>query len=490
MKKLRLTLIVIVGLLVVGFVAYRIWFHNPHSDKLRLDPQSVFTEPDSTHSLFIRNATLIDVESGEAVPNTHILIRGDTIAELLVDEDPDIPAEMEVYDARGKFIMPGLVDVHVHLAMHWSLISGDFTPRDSLVTRLALEQFVRYGVTTILALGAGGVNDEQAVELKKLERNNKIIAPWFFAVGDQITAPGSHPITTIMRLSPDAGPERLHRAGVIALSEDDDPLPVLERKKNLGLDGVKMIIEPGPPPFYPNPSMSLVTAGKIVEHASNQNLPVYVHTESYNEFRDAVQMDIHGIMHSVLDSLIDDSGLIEHMKEESIWYVPTLSIFYGFQYLENPDRLEDPYLQAGVSKRVLKGLEHPLFRFGFGNTISKYDVSKWLETGKKNLLRLHEDGVQIALGTDATSPFNFPGYNAHIEMELMSQAGLSTADVLRIATLNGARFLGVEDKAGDVSPGKIANLLILEKNPLTDIHNTRTIERVVLKGRFINPIEP
>jgi len=77
----------------------------------------------------------------------------------------------------------------------------------------------------------------------------------------------------------------------------------------------------------------------------------------------------------------------------------------------------------------------------------------------------------------------FPGYGAHVEMELMARAGLSNADVLRIATVNGASLLGIDDEVGAVAPGKITNLLVLERNPLADIGNTRSIERVILKGR-------
>ena len=93
----------------------------------------------------------------------------------------------------------------------------------------------------------------------------------------------------------------------------------------------------------------------------------------------------------------------------------------------------------------------------------------------------------MAMGTDASTPFNFPGYNAHVEMALMTRAGLSNADVLRIATINGARFLGIEEKAGTIRLGKIANLIVLDENPLLDIRNTRAIDRVVLKGRLIDP---
>lgn len=488
MKNLfRIALIILIVLLIVGFTGYFGWVYNPHQDKLHLDPQAVFNNKEHSNILLIRNADLIDVATGKLVEDAHILIQGDTIAEVFTGREPAVPTEALVYDARGKFVMPGLTDVHVHLAMYWNLISGDFTAGDSLVTRAALEQFVRYGVTSVLVLGGGGANDEQAFALKKLERSNAIVAPSIFAVGDQITAPGSHPVTTIMRLPADASHKRLHQAGVAVLAEGQDPAPILEKKTKLGLDGVKIVIESGPPPFYPNPRMSAQTAGHIIAEARKNNLPVYAHTESYDEFVDAVNLGVHGIMHSVIDTTVSDSRVTQRMKQKGIWYVPTLSVFYGFEYLEEPERLEDNFLQSGVSRRMLRSLEHPLLQFGFGSVISDYDVSAWLENGIRNLAHLHKEGINVALGTDASTPFNFPGYNAHVEMALMSRAGLSNADILRIATLNGARFLGIEKRAGTIGPGKIANLIVLQKNPLLDIQHTRTIDHVILKGRLIDP---
>ncbi len=111
-KLLRITLIVIIGIFVRGLVAYRIWFHNPYHDTLHLDPESIFADK-ASDNLLIRNATLIDVVAGEAVPNSHLLIRGDTIAEVTAGDKPELMAGTEeAYDARNKYIMPGLFDVH------------------------------------------------------------------------------------------------------------------------------------------------------------------------------------------------------------------------------------------------------------------------------------------------------------------------------------------------------------------------------------------
>lgn len=485
--SLRIISICLAVLALIGLVAYRIWIYNPYEDKLRLDPRSVFSKESFPREILIRNATLIDVEEGRVVPNTHIHIHGDSIAGIYYDALPDtLKFDLE-YDAQGKYVMPGLIDVHTHLAMHPQLLAGIIKDRDSLVTRVALEQFVRYGVTTILTLGGGGANDEETAELKRLEQRNAIVSPLIFSAGDCITAPGSHPITTIMRLSESTDRERLHRAGVSVLAEGEDPESIIMKKKQLGLDGVKVILESGPPPWYPNPRLSVETAKRIIMQANEQGLPVYVHANAYREFSDAVSLgNIRGIMHGVIDSLMEDHRLFKNMKDNDIWYVPTLSVLYGFQSIRDQDRLEDEYLQAGVSPRALKSLANPLFKFGFGQALNKIDLSLGLDISMKNLARVNAEGIRVAMGTDACTPFTFPGYGAHIEMELMTRAGLSNEEVLRIATINGSRFLGVNDIVGTLEPGKLANMLILEKNPLEDIRYTRSIRKVILKGCIID----
>lgn len=284
-KVITISFVAIAVLLVMGAVGYRIWFYNPLQDKLHFDATSIFQEQKAAEGLLIRNATLIDVEAGRAIPNGHLLIRGDTIARVFIGEAPDITPGMEVFDAHNKFIMPGLFDMHVHLAMHLHLLNGDFSSEDSLAGKAALEQFVRYGVTTVLAFGGGGSNDEQAATYKRLEQSKAIIAPWLFATGDVITAPGSHPITTIMRLPANTDSERLHRAGVTVVADGEDPSSIVANKKRLGLDGVKIILESGPPPWHPKPRMAVKTARKIIDQAQKHHLPVYAHANTYHELQ-------------------------------------------------------------------------------------------------------------------------------------------------------------------------------------------------------------
>ena len=482
---LRGTAMLLAALATAALAGYRVWFHNPHSFE-PLPVESVIRDDTGKGGLLIRNATLIDVVAGKSIPKSQILIRGgDRIEQIASGEALNQLEDVTIYDAGDKFVMPGLIDVHVHLTMHPQPMHGNPSRKDERAVELALQQFVQYGVTAVMVLGGAGANDEQAAELKRRERAGEIVAPMIFATGNMVTVVGGHPVTTIMRLSPDSDPNYLHETAGVTTIRRNDLSSIIDKKKQLGLDGVKIVLESGPPPWHPTPRMTTETAKRIVEIAHEQDLPVYAHAISYDDFLDAMSANVDAVMHSVTYNLIDDRELMQRMKQENTFYVPTLSLFYGFQTLDDPDQLNDHYLQAGVSPRAFRGLEHPMFRFGLKRTFRGHNLSAWLETSKRNLRQLHQNGIKIALGTDAGTPFNFQGYGVHVEMELMGRAGLPTADILRAATINGAEFLRMSGHLGTIESGKIANLLVLRKNPLVDLRHTRTIEAVILKGRVV-----
>jgi len=425
------------------------------------------------HGLLIRNVNLVDVERGVVVPEVTVRVRGETVDRVFIGEVPEAEAGFEEIDARSKYLMPGLFDTHVHLG------NGGIAPLDDLESEVALEQFVLYGVTSILSVGGTGGNDEQISDFKRRERRGEIVAPRIFGTGDMITVPGSHPVGTIWRMSGDVDPDVAHAGGVTIVEEGRDLRPVLQRKKELDLDGVKIVIESGPEPFYPKPRMSLEVATQTVREANVVGLPVFVHISSADELADAVRAGARAVVHGVHDTLIDDAQ-IELMRSRKFYYVPTLSIYGMSGQFKSDLRLDY------VSKLAVRSLDNPVFRFMVGRMSNKYEGwEAYFERAKNNLARLHAAGVPIALGSDTNNPFVFPGCSAHLEMQLMAQAGLSNADILRIATLGSAEFLSVQDEIGKVAPGYLANLIILEENPFDDLRNTWAIDKVVLKGRVI-----
>ncbi len=201
-------------------------------------------------ALVITGARVIDTASGSASPPRDVWIVGDEIRAVVAAGTRMPPAGASVVEGGGLFLLPGLIDVHAHIGNGGMVRNSD---EDRVE---ALGQFLRYGVTTIFAPGGGGGNDEQLGEWKRRCGNGELRCPRLFGSGDLLTAPGSHPISTIFELPADTDAATLHPAGVTAVAENDPVEPILERKVAAGVDAIKIVVEDGPGPWYPKPRLS------------------------------------------------------------------------------------------------------------------------------------------------------------------------------------------------------------------------------------------
>jgi imidazolonepropionase-like amidohydrolase len=329
--------------------------------------------------------------------------------------DAPAPPGYLVIEAAGKYLIPGLIDLHVHL-----INTGGLAPPGAETTEAILDQMVRYGVTTALLTGGPAANDEQATELAKRQRAREIVAPLLFGAGDSFTVPGSHPVSTIMPELENATPEELHENGVAVITPDSDIRGLIGRKKRLGLFGVKILVEDGPAPWYPKPRMSLETARRIVDVAGKEGLPVLAHALSLDALRDAVEADVDAIMHSVNEPIPLGDPVIRRLREADTTYLTTLSVQFASVVIGEPERLEEPFLEAGVSPRALRSLANPLFRLYWSRVIGDLDPSVLLGHAMANVALLHDAGVRIALGSDSGGlPAAFPGHSAHVELALI-----------------------------------------------------------------------
>lgn len=482
-KILKYILYIIGTLVLVGLTAFFTWFYNPYSDTLRLDPSQVYGDTTGSQGYLITNASIVDVKAGKLIRGKDLLIRNGVIEGVLSSGLSDsLTHNYQVTDATGKFILPGLFDLHTHLNS-----GGLVAPEESTPTSV-LEQFVRYGVTTILSVGPQGFDENQTVKLKEKKDRQQIISPELFATGNVLTAPGSHPVGTVLSdmlgKPADEIDLQTEAKGIILVTPDTDLNTIIQTKKNKELDGIKVIVESGPEQWYPKPRMSAKAIQKIVDSASRYNMPVFAHVTRYEEFSDAVHAGVDGIMHSVSNKVIEDSELLDIMKRDSIFYVPTFSMFNMPGYLSNPTLLDDPFLMDKASRRATRSLENwpirTLIQSGWD-----LDYKKQLRIATENMKIMHQAGIPVVMGTDAGNPTIFPGYSAHLELEFMAQAGLSNADVLRAATIHSASVLGIDQHTGSIAEGKAANLMLLNENPLDDIRNTRSINRVMLEGYWI-----
>jgi len=482
MKKIFKYVLYVIGVLALFAIsAFLTWFYNPYEHTLQLNPSMVYAESSDQQEYLITNANIIDVESGSVIKKQHLLIHDGLIKRIFEGPVPDSLYESySAMDAAGRYIMPGLIDMHAHLN------SGGLIPPDESTRPMALEQFARYGVSTIFTLGGHGFNQEITADLVRKQKNNELVAPQMFATGDVLTAPGGYPIPLIPMITGIPAEEiDLNEQGILTVTEETDLDAIISKKKELGLNGVKVMVESGLGGISEEPRLSDELIEKIVQTVSNYDLPVFAHVSRRDDFEDAVTAGVDVIVHSVADKILTDAEpFFEKMRKDSIYYTPTLSIAHMYQYTASAEILDDPFLQQYSSERTNRSLENWPARQMMVMS-SGADTAKHKQNMMQNFSLLYEAGVQVMLGSDAGNPSVIPGYSAHKELEFMAQSGMPNAEVLRAATIVPARFLGIDKTTGSIAEGKVASFLMVDDNPLEDVRNSRSINRVMLEGYWI-----
>lgn len=433
-------------------------------------------------TIALRGATLIDGTGAPPQAATTILIRDGEITAVTPDDEAEVPAGARVIDVSGQYVIPGLADMHVHFA------SGGRVARDPQTPDRVLRQLLSYGVTTVLNVGATGGGAGDIVRLREKQASGTLTAPHLYATGHLMTVPGSHPTSTIMRLPDGADPETYawSRRGVAVVETPDDVRDVVRSHAEQGMDGIKIVVESGPLGFgddHPQMSPALIQAA--VDEAAEFDLPVFAHVSSTDELEDAVEAGVRGLAHAVVHLPLPGPEHWTAMREKNVFYVPTLAIYGAILSARwrEESALRQPFLEAGIPEKTIRsmvGWRHPAWE------TPQSERSRAWKAVLQSLDEAHEAGVALAFGTDTGNPFVFPGYSAHVELELMVQAGLTPMEALIAATRRPAEMLGKADIFGTIEPGKRADLLVLDADPLEDIRNTRTLELVIRGGEVID----
>ncbi len=422
--------------------------------------------------LLISGGLIVNLESGSTSEPKDILIANKAII-AIVDHDQKKRADyIEVVDATGLYLLPGLIDVHAHVG------DGGLLENDDVDRRGALAQFLRYGVTSIFVPGGGGGNDVQLNAWKAYCAKKEGHCPRVFGSGNIITAQGSHPISTIWGFPDDVDPKLVFDRGATGIGESDSVDELIAAKLAAKVDALKIVVEDGPGAFAPKPRLSRDKVAEICAKAHAVGLRVFAHVSLAEHVVDVVDGHCDAIMHAPDDVLSDRT--LQAMADRKIFYVATLSLFDALMDQEAGHREQELYAIAGVSEKALASLESDDYW-----TVSRESpelIAEWKNALSWNLRRANEFGVPIALGTDTNNPQVFPGYSVHEELALMVAAGLDEADALKAATATAAAFLEQSETIGTVSVGALADILALRANPLDDILNTRKIAFVLANG--------
>lgn len=419
--------------------------------------------PGAAETLLIENVTLIDGTGRPAVQESFVLIEGERIMRVGRGTFSG-PTPGRRIDGTGKYLMPGLMDMHTHIRGAARFFANDEEKGEPNwnLTRQVLHGFLYSGVTSIY--DANNL-PEFVFTLRRQERDGSLLAPHIFATGSAITVPGGHgalPGSTQVESWP---------AGRAAVKK------YLEFKPDL----VKLTYDEhnwGTRPLIPIFTPQMLE--DVIKFLGDQGLRTTIHTSNEIRAREAIFAGIDTLAHPVIQSPVSDE-FVRLMGAKKIPMVSTLTIGEGYSRLvEHPEYLDQPLYQAIFSAAEIEKLKGEV-----RDTFAKRPWTTWMKVmtpvAQENLRRIAEAGGVIVLGSDQSN-----GPASHRELELLVEAGIPPLEVIRIGTLNGAVFLGKERLMGSVEEGKMADLVLLNADPLADINNAKDISLVIKAGEIID----
>ena len=359
----------------------------------------------------------------------------------------EVPDGATTVDLAGKTVMPGLVNAHGHV-QH---VTDALPMRDDLVRRL--QMYANYGVTTVVSLGQQQDDQADVVILRDEQDALEL---------DRARVYTSGPST------------RGHQT-------PDDARQAVNELADRGVDRIKFHMQGGAN------AMSGETVAGLIDQAHTRGLRTFSHIFTLAEAKLVVEGGIDVVAHSVRDQDVDEE-LIEAMRAQNVGYVPTLTRDLSvFAYEETPAYFQEPFFQRGMSvyDDEVAMLSEPEYQQGVRENEQAQSIKAALDQATRNLKLLSDAGIQIGMGTDSGvrgNPGRWQGYFEHVEMEMMVDAGMTPMQVL-VAATSGAAAVSQLDRVGTIAPGRAADLLVLDANPLDDIRNTRQIDSVWIEGR-------
>ncbi len=394
----------------------------------------------------IVNAIIIDGNGGAPIEDGVILIRGDRIE--AVGKKIKIPADAKIIDADGRVAMPGLADMHVHLAAGWSEDG-----RDVLGYQSRLNALVYAGVTTVFDTG----NFLPFVaQLRQEIDAGRIVGPMIYYVGPLIeSADPNWPAISLSLTSTAQAPG------------------IVKYLKNNCADAVKAYGRLSGPQIR-----SLVFA------ARKESLPVIVDVWVRNGAEHLLTSGLRAFAHTP-GRVTEDT--INTMKEREIFIITTHAGTEASSRLRHPSYLQHPLIADTINSKILDDLRNEAALELTDREKENLEFkSAFIEQVQENVKKLWDAGVPLVAGTDGTTKGLFLGEGIHRELELLVAAGLTPLDAITAATKNAARLMEDEGEWGTLDAGKRADILLVKGRPDLNISDTRNVEVVIQRGRIID----
>ena len=412
----------------------------------------------------LEDFTLIDGTGRPPVSHVSMIIENGRIRWVGPASQVWMPAGAEKINLAGKFVMPGIINLHGYIGNTVDLTQDAkfYTPEN---IEQNLKTYASYGVTTVLSMGT---DQDLIFRIRDEQRSGRPAVCRVYTAGQGFVfkdgyggLPGVTPqVASVADVNAEINSLAAKKVDIVKLWMDDH----LGTQKKMPYDIGKAIID----------------------GAHHHHLRAAAHIFYLQDARQLVDDGVDGLAHSVRDKPVDQV-LIDGMKKHGTWQMAaTLSREASmFVYGGAAPFLPLPFFTRSVSANVLKTLKSPAYQQTIRSDPEFSQNQGFFEMAKKNLKTLADAGVRYGMGTDTGPPGRFPGYFEHWEMQLMVEAGLTPMQVIVAATKSGADFLEAKD-LGTLEPAKWADLIVLDRNPLEDIKNTQTIRAVYIAGNRVN----
>lgn len=435
----------------------------------------------------ITNVNVIDVQNGKIIPAQSVVIKGEVIDQIQSTKRLKNPAGAMVIDGSGKYLIPGLIDTHIHFFQS----GGLYTRPDGLDLRARvpyekeratgfnnapdyMRRYLRLGITTVIDVGGPMSNFTIRDSVAK-----KVLSPNVFVTG---------PLFSMVDRK--------------KLELNDPPIVKIQTKE--AADSLFLKVLPYRPDFIKiwyvaTPDLPADKTFPVVQYIAvtthQHKLKLAVHATELKTARLAVEAGADILVHSISDEVLPDD-FVALLKSKNVAYNPTLivssnysKVFSGklaihrhdlawanaFAYgsLTDPERIPDEQMPT-----VMKNLR----KSGMPSRRSKAD-----SINRVNLMKLVKAGVTVMTGTDAGNIGTMHASSYYQELEAMETAGMSTTEILKASTISAAKAFSTDNKLGSITKGKQADLVLLDKNPLEQLENFNAINLVIIKGNLLNP---
>jgi len=437
----------------------------------------------------IVHATVIHPEAGAdaavSADNT-IIIAGKRIRSVGPAATTSVPAGARVIDARGHWVIPGLIDSHVHFFQSGNLYTrpdvADFNrwmpyakevERNKARLPETFKVWLASGVTSVVDIGG---------------------PLWNFAVRDAARRSDAAPRVAVAGplISMVARPQLdLGDPPIVKVASADEARGLVQRLLPYKPDFIKVwfIHRPGDDLALQE---ATVKAAADAAHAAGVRLAV--HATELLTAKAALRAGADYLVHSVFDAPVDEE-FISLARSRHVLYCPTLFVEAGYQYAlagnwqptEAEERLADPQILA--SMHDLDHIPRELIPERVARLMQQREAPALPAIALQNLQKVWNAGIPVVMGTDAGNIGTLHGPSVFREMALMAQAGLTPLQVLRSATVNAATTMGMPDDIGEIAAGRLADLVILDADPLLSVENLSRISRVIKDGEEFTPAD-